>query len=155
MDSVSEIISDINELRLTIKYCEGRILRKQIALQEILCSDPGNAEEQPQQPTEPQSAIAPAPPQPPATAFAPAPVSVNLAAPAVSNMMRIVLEEINGSTFDQKELRGRMTAKWPHCSDKITRGVYAIIPGFLAKGIIHRVPGGFRKGPPASTTIAA
>ncbi len=138
--TVGQLFSDIAGLRQAILYLEGRILRKEIAIQEIL-----NGAEVQADVAMPAAAIH-APPPPPAQPAPPAPAAP---APAGSGltvvaMLKAVLPELNGSTFWYSDLKTKALARFPHDDRKLRRGLYPAVPELIQRGILKRVEGGFK-----------
>lgn len=132
---ISQLISEINDLRLTVTYCQSRILRKQIALQEILDG------------TEPESVAE----LPVSIALVPSNDEAHPVAPrekqiSVAKMVQAVLPEINGNVFYYADVRLKIKEKFPDSDDKkVYRGVFPACDWLLTKKRIIRVPGGFQQ----------
>jgi hypothetical protein len=137
---ISEHISDINELRKTIAYCEGRILRKQIAIEEARLerdmSDPGTA------------------------SIPAAPVGLGLVTakefcgamgmplskppPSVGDLVRDALPEFAGKTFWFSDIKKRLLEKHPADETRIRRGVHSAVTYLIATKKIVRTVGGLQ-----------
>jgi len=128
--SISELMDDINAMRSTVLYLENRILRKEIAIQEILS---GKECREDQSCTPPISA-------PPVTREPESPKG-----PSVKAMVESILPELNGSVFWYRDIKEKCLAKYPAHEDKIRRGIHPACHELLKHGILEKCPGGLQR----------
>lgn len=134
---ISQLFSEINELQKTILYLEGRILRKRIAIAELL-----EAREclgvRPDQTIKPCASESPTTPAP------------RLSLLSVRKMVEAVLPYMNGSTFWYADLKQACSEKFPGSQNRLTKGIHRACSQLLSAGRIKRVPGGFERVDSAS-----
>jgi hypothetical protein len=152
---ISEHISDINELRKTIAYCEGRILRKQIAIEEARLghevADPG--------PTRIVEGMNGGPswvardenqPMQSGTCLVTAKEfcgAMGLPMPhqsSVGDLVRDALPEFAGKTFWFSDIKKRLLEKHPADETRIRRGVHSAVTYLIATKKIVRTVGGLQ-----------
>ncbi len=112
-------------MRNVVAYYENRILRKQIAIEEILHNQQCRELEESKnlqickgRPTHETS---------------------------VFTILSEATAEMNGSVFQWQDLRQRAVAKYPDHAKKIVRNLHPTGHRMLQKGILIRVPGGLTK----------
>jgi hypothetical protein len=130
------LLDEIRALRDTIAYCENKILRKEIAILEILSSEPGAAPSYEGMNDLMKKAVA-APSKPVDAAPSPS-ISVR-------GMIEELLPELNGSVFWYSDMKTKMIAKYPAHESRIRRGVHQASYVLLQQGVIEKCPGGLRR----------
>lgn len=125
---VSGLQDDICGLRATILYCQNQILRKEIAIAEVMSGAERKLE-----------VLAPDAP-----ASATPPTEANSSGPTVRMMIESVLPELNGSTFWYSDIKNRMLAQFPERADKIRRGIHPACQELFKRGTLLKVPGGLQ-----------
>jgi hypothetical protein len=127
---ISQLLEEIRNLEDTILYCENRILRKRIAIEEIFQGREVGIEQE-----ETEVAVR----QPNAAEAATEKL------PTVPQMIRLVLPAMP-PVFGYGHLKAAMFERWGAAETKIRTGVYVAVAEMLGKEII-RTPGGFEVAP--------
>lgn len=127
-ETLQELLSDIRQMRDLIIYFENKILRKQVAIEEILSK---SADE-----NEPSEEPATEPPKVESTV----PVRVN---PTVIQMIKEVLPQFNKGIFWYTDVLKLCCEKYPESTARIKRGIYTAFRELLNRGTIKRCPEGF------------
>jgi hypothetical protein len=106
-ETINQLQAEIAEMRSVVLYYENRILRKQIAIEEIVQSAACRASTPIR--IEPSNLV---------TKHDPAD------APTVPNMIRSVLPQLDGGQIHYKELRRLVFARYPEHRQKLLRSFY-------------------------------
>lgn len=123
--SVCELGAEIARLRDTIVFCEGQILRKEIAIAQLLDRE-----------TEPEVRSQKSEIRPLAADLRPL-----AAEQSVVELLDQVRLQRNGDPFRVADLVHAAAAAWPAEEGRIRRGAYAAAQRLLASGQLKRVDG--------------
>lgn len=116
-----EVQDDICRLRDTILYCQGRILRKQIMMEELLATLLDDAEENPFDVPTPQ--VIPTEHQP----------------TSIAEIVRIVLPGFNGHEFGKADVVRAINTNFPGRDPKnVHNGVANALCSAVKEQILHR-----------------
>jgi len=133
--SISCLLDDINVLQNMVLYYENRILRKRVAIEELLQSRQCRAENVATAPAGPVTS-----PVPPLEHYPNEPV------PSVRAMILAVLPEIEKTPFWYSDLKELCLARFPHCHVKLRKGIHPACHQMLDNGELRKVPGGLTIG---------
>lgn len=125
--TIAQLLGEVRALENLARYYENRILRKRIAIEEILsgreCRRDGMDE-----------------PAPPAFLI---PSPVVTAAATVRGMIEQVLPGLS-APFWYAEIKNAVLAKYPAEEAKIRRGIYPAVHELIAKRVLEKTTGGFQ-----------
>lgn len=122
-------MSDINAMQNMVLYYENRILRKRIAIEEIL----HGKECRESQTVTPQISAAPVG-QPESNR-----------GPSVREMVESILPEMNGSPFWYSDIKKKCLERYPTHDAKIRRGIHLACHELFKRGTLVKVPGGIAR----------
>jgi len=127
--TLSELVSDIHIMENMVLYYQNRILRKRIAIAEILhgkeCREIGGMKGPP--------------------AAKPVRQGSTRSEPSVRQMLEGILPAMNGSTFSYSDLCERLSKEYPEYTAKICRGVVPACHSLFRRGTLVRVSRGRAK----------
>ena len=129
VQTISELMDDINEMKNMVLYYENRILRKRIAIEEIL------------QGKECRESHSLTPP----ISSAPAGQPESGRGVTVREMIESVLPEMNGSPFWYSDLKKKCLERYPSHDAKIRRGIHPACHELFKRGTLVKVPGGIAR----------
>lgn len=137
--AISQLLDDIRNLEDTLAFIEGRILRKRIAVEELLASEEVKADAQAaaarslEGPHEDQAA----PPRVPVG-------GIFRTQPSATKLLESLLPDFNGATFWYPDLKKVIVAKHPEYEKHLRRSLYSSCQWLFKKGVLERCAGGMR-----------
>lgn len=137
---LTSLLDEIRRMRDLITYFEGRILRKYIAVEELLSGQPCTIEAPaPASPVE-------APASPVAAQASPVAAPKPERGPSVRQLILAALPALNGAAWARAEVLALFRRDHPgEVAAKVERGLYIALATMLKRGEICRVPGGFQR----------
>lgn len=127
LGQIVELMDEICEMENLVEYYRGRILRKQIAIEELLTGRDvsQHSEDRPARP------------------FRQSPSKPIKHKTTVRHFLYEVLPDLDGQPWDYQKAYELMCARHPEQKAKIRRGLYQLVRTMLDHKQLLRVPGGF------------